>query len=84
MRTVFWSLVFLGLILVADADAQRGGRGGRGMRGGGRGMGQDSGGLQVVEISPGFVLKSLDGESETDLHAIRTEKPVVLYFGSYT
>lgn len=76
MRTVFWSLI-LGLLFVADVDAQRGRRGG-----GGR-MSQN-GGLQTAEMAPDFVLKSLDGESETDLHELRTEKPVVLYFGSYT
>ena len=81
MRTSFLALI-LGLLLVADVDAQRGRRGDD-MRGG-RGRGGQDSGLQVAEMAPEFVLKSLDGESETDLHELRTEKPVVLYFGSYT
>lgn len=40
--------------------------------------------LEVGEMAPTFVLKSLDGESETDLASFRGEKPVVLFFGSYT
>ncbi len=80
MRYFLWSLV-IGLLLVAEADAQRRGGGMRGGRGG-RG-GQDSG-LKVAELAPTFVLKSLDGESVTDLDVIRQEKPVVLFFGSYT
>jgi len=39
---------------------------------------------KVGEIAPLFVLKSLDGKSETDLATFRGEKPVVLFFGSYT
>ncbi len=40
--------------------------------------------LKVAELAPKFVLKSLDGESETDLAVLRETKPVVLIFGSYT
>lgn len=40
--------------------------------------------LRVGEMAPVFVLKSLDGESTTDLAAFREQKPVVLIFGSYT
>ena len=36
------------------------------------------------ELAPTFVLKSLDGKSETDLASFRNKKPVVLFFGSYT
>jgi len=39
---------------------------------------------KVGEVAPLFVLKSLDGKSETDLAKYRGEKPVVLFFGSYT
>lgn len=60
---------------------QRGGRGG-GQRGGRRGDNGNS--LIKGEIAPDFVLKSLDGESETKLSDFRGKKPVVLFFGSYT
>ena len=39
---------------------------------------------QVADLAPTFVLKSLDGESETDLAMFRDKKPVILIFGSYT
>ena len=60
---------------------QRGGRGG-GQRGGRRGDNGTS--LIKGEVAPDFVLKSLDGESETKLSDFRGKKPVVLFFGSYT
>lgn len=60
---------------------QRGGRGG-GQRGGRRGDNGNS--LIKGEVAPDFVLKSLDGESETKLSDFRGKKPVVLFFGSYT
>ena len=62
---------------------QRGQRGGqRGQRGG---RGGDNGTALVKgEVAPDFVLKSLDGESETKLSDFRGKKPVVLFFGSYT
>lgn len=36
------------------------------------------------EVAPTFKLTSLDGKGETDLASFRGEKPVVLFFGSYT
>lgn len=50
---------------------------------GGRQREARGGGLQVGEVAPNFVLKSLDGKSETDLSELNA-KPVVLFFGSYT
>ena len=44
----------------------------------------DDGAPNVGEIAPTFILKSLDGKSETDLESFRGQKPVVLLFGSYT
>lgn len=41
-------------------------------------------GLKVGEVAPNFRLRSLDGKSETELAALRAEKPVILFFGSYT
>ena len=79
-------------------DQERGMRGGqRGQRGPGQrgrfggqrgqrgGRGGDNGTALVKgEVAPDFVLKSLDGESETKLSDFRGKKPVVLFFGSYT
>ena len=53
-------------------------RGRRGQRG------PEEGALKVGDEAPTFKLKSLDGESETDLAEFKGEKPVVLIFGSYT
>ncbi len=41
-------------------------------------------GLKVGAMAPEFKLKSLDGETETELATLRSAKPVVLFFGSYT
>ena len=38
----------------------------------------------VGEIAPTFKLMSLDGKEETDLASFQEDKPVVLFFGSYT
>ena len=42
------------------------------------------GNLQVGDVAPTFTLKSLDGKSETNLAIYRDQKPVILFFGSYT
>jgi len=55
--------------------------GGRGGQGRGR---NETSGLEVGQKAPDFKLKSLDGKSQTELSVIRAEKPVVLFFGSYT
>ena len=47
-------------------------------------MSRDDGALKVGEHAPVFKLKSLDGQSETDLAGFRAKKPVILFFGSYT
>lgn len=39
---------------------------------------------KVGDVAPTFKLKSLDGKSETDLASFRDERPVILFFGSYT
>ncbi len=44
----------------------------------------NDGAPNVGEIAPTFILKSLDGEAETDLESFRGQTPVVLFFGSYT
>ena len=79
-----------------DRKMRQGGQGGQrgqgGRRGGRRGPGGQRGGRNVDngsslvkgEVAPDFVLKSLDGESETKLSDFRGKKPVVLFFGSYT
>ena len=48
-----------------------------------RGQQQDDA-PQVGDVAPVFTLKSLDGESETDIASFKGEKPIVLLFGSYT
>ncbi len=65
-------------LLASDCLAQR--KGGRK----GRDRGGDTNALKVGQEAPEFTLKSLDGESETELSSFRDEKPVVLFFGSYT
>ncbi len=64
--------------LATDSMAQRSGRGRI------RDRGVEENALKVGQEAPNFVLKSLDGESETDLSSFRNDKPVVLFFGSYT
>jgi len=39
---------------------------------------------KVGEKAPTFKLMSLDGKIETDLASFKDNKPVVLFFGSYT
>ena len=39
---------------------------------------------KVGDVAPNFALKSLDGKSEMELASFRGERPVVLFFGSYT
>ena len=48
-----------------------------------RGMREDNA-PKVGDIAPTFKLSSLDGKDEMDLKSFRDEKPVVLFFGSYT
>jgi hypothetical protein len=43
-----------------------------------------AGARKVGEVAPTFKLMSLDGKGETDLSSFRGERPVVLFFGSYT
>lgn len=55
----------------------------------GRGRNQDRLQLQPGDLRPGqmaptFELMSLDGASQYSLKDFRGEKPVVLFFGSYT
>ena len=67
-----------------EKGAERGKRGGdRGKRGRRGQRGQDNA-PKVGDVAPVFTLKSLDGESETDIGSFNGEKPVVLFFGSYT
>ena len=39
---------------------------------------------KVGDEAPLFTLKSLDGTEETDLASFRDQRPVILFFGSYT
>lgn len=40
--------------------------------------------LHIDDEAPQFTLKSLDGKEEFDLAKARAERPVILFFGSYT
>lgn len=40
--------------------------------------------LKVGDVAPTFELKSLDGNSETNLASFKGKKPVILIFGSYS
>ncbi len=76
-----------GILTKEEAQAKMAaGRGGReGESRGNQGQRRNgSAGLQVGEAAPNFKLKSLDGKSETELTTIRKQKPVILFFGSYT
>ncbi len=74
--TVLLLISFGVLAFAQDADAQR--------RRSGQRRGNQADSLTVGEMAPTFALKSLDGDSETDLASFQGEKPVVLFFGSYT
>lgn len=82
MKTQLFSLCALlicVLVVIPDCLAQR-----RGNRNRSRQRGDNGNSLKVAEKAPTFKLKSLDGESETDLSLFAGKKPVVLIFGSYT
>ena len=68
--SVLLFLVFLGAAFGQDFRRSRRAPGGKSLR--------------VGELAPTFVLKSVDGKSQFDLRTHQDEKPVVLFFGSYT
>ncbi len=67
------------LLAQEDGDGSRRRR--RGMR---ERMMRDDDAPKVGDVAPVFTLKSLDGKSETDLASFKGQKPVLLFFGSYT
>jgi len=44
----------------------------------------EEGALKVGQLAPTFDLKSLDGKTSFSLAEFRDERPVILFFGSYT
>ena len=73
--------MLLAAFIVSEADAQ--GRRGRGRGDGPRKQREDNA-PKVGDSAPTFTLKAHDGKSETSLAEFKGEKPVVLFFGSYT
>lgn len=72
-------LLALSAAITTDAEAQR-------WRGRGDNMKkqrQDNA-PKVGDTAPTFTLQAHDGKSETSLASFKEEKPVVLFFGSYT
>ena len=66
--------MFAAETLIAQDQSRRGGR--RNTR--------DDRGLKVGQLAPTFELTSLDGKQTYDLKSLRGDKPVMLFFGSYT
>ena len=91
-----WKLILMPALLLAvmagqvpaqddDDQGERRHRRGRGSREGMRErMSRNDGAPKVGEWAPVFKAKSLDGKRETDLASFRGQRPVVLFFGSYT
>ncbi len=66
-----------------DGERQGGRRGGgANQRGASRRMGGAA--PLVADIAPVFKLKSIDGKIETDVASFRGQRPIILFFGSYT
>ncbi|MGI9517153.1 MAG: hypothetical protein ACR2NP_08915 [Pirellulaceae bacterium] len=61
-----------------EGKQRRGRRGRRGRRS------RPDNAPKVGDVAPVFTLNSLDGESETDIASFQGDRPVVLFFGSYT
>lgn len=80
------TLLFISFILVAaivtEADAQR--RRGRGGNSDRMHKQRKDTAPKVGDTAPTFTLQAHDGKSETSLASFKGEKPVVLFFGSYT
>ena len=72
-------VMFFALSIASDTNAQR--KHGRGDRMKQR---RQDNAPKVGDSAPTFSLKSHDGKSETTLADYKGEKPVVLFFGSYT
>ena len=74
------ALLLIGGVTVAQEDRNREGRRAK-MR---KRIFRDDGAPKIGDVAPTFKLKSPDGNSETDLASFKGNKPVVLFFGSYT
>lgn len=77
-RVFSWAFLatILGIVFCDIADAQNRRRQ--------RQRPQDKNALKVGQLAPTFKLKSLDGKESFALKDLRGDKPVVLFFGSYT
>ena len=72
-------ILVIATVFVTDAEAQR-----RRGRGDSMMKQRKDNAPKVRDTAPTFTLKSHDGKSETSLASFKGEKPVVLFFGSYT
>ncbi len=85
MRTVLMSVLFVIGVVAGEANAQRDrdfeGRSGRRMP---RIADRSGDALRVGQLAPTFVLQSFDGKETYHLAAMRDQRPVILFFGSYT
>ena len=72
-------ILVIATVFVTDAEAQR-----RRGRGDSMMKQRKDNAPKVGDTAPTFTLKSHDGKSETSLASFKGEKPVVLFFGSYT
>ena len=85
MRTVrIVMLAGLTAALIAGAATAQQGRNRQGRQGQGRQRQLEEGALKIGQYAPTFDLKSLDGKDTFGLKGFRGEKPVILFFGSYT
>lgn len=83
----FTAACIVTLLIAGPALAQGrgdGGRQGRNQRQQDRQQRLEEGALKVGQMAPTFELKALDGKTSFSLTEFRDERPVILFFGSYT
>ena len=76
---LFAIIMIIATVFVTDAEAQR-----RRGRGDSLMKQRKDNAPKIGDTAPTFTLQAHDGKSETSLAAFKGEKPVILFFGSYT